>query len=433
MTQSSQELIEKLSRLPSHRLATALVELRYAADCIEPAIERLLAKPEERIARFHAGLKKALSVGSRGRSLPADHLRTLLLELKTATIEPAEGFFALLEFFRQDELLIVEFDDDYGSVGALFEGTAAELLAGFASGLNEESVVVALEDLLRKDDYGVRSYAWQSVTKKLSVASLRKLEVTITGPMYVSAHPRRVAGLLESLAVALDDMALLESALTMGKAALAPDDYLKLAQAHLAKGEFQSALDRLDADPTGGAAEDHAGQDLRIRCLKQLGRTAEHFLLSWERFTAYPTIESFELLVQELGEQHRVKLVTKAAEHLLHTKFRVQNAILLLRLGYGEKAERYVYENRECLHHASYGYLSELAGLLKSEGRGQVAILCYRRLLEDILARGKSKAYHHAVDYFRALAELDPEHSTYVLALRARHGRKYGFWSMVAQ
>lgn len=425
MKASSEVLLEQLSRLPSRKLASALVELRYAADCIEPAIERLLVNPEEKVRRFRSGLQKALSGGSN-----THRLETLLLELNDSGIDPASGFSALVEFFKNDETLIEEYDDD-GSVGYLFERSAAELLAGFASRLDEEVVVEALEDLLLHDEYLVRAAAWHRVTRELSPGSLRRLESTLKGPKYSSESPRRVANLLESLATHLGDLVMLETTLTMTKPALGPDDSLKLAQMHLDKGEFQSALERLDADPSGKASDGYKGRDLRIRCLKELGRTAEHFLASWERFIAYPTVDDFEKLVQEIEEEYRDKLSTKVAESLPHTEFHALNASLLLHLGYTEEAERYVLENCQKLEHSFYGHLADLANLLKGRGKSQAAVICYRHLLEDILARGKSKAYRYAAEYYRALKEIDPEHHSYVPALRARHGRKYSFWEMV--
>ncbi|WP_369426451.1 DUF6880 family protein [Pelagicoccus sp. SDUM812002] len=37
-----------------------------------------------------------------------------------------------------------------------------------------------------------------------------------------------------------------------------------------------------------------------------------------------------------------------------------------------------------------------------------VATLLYRKLLEDVLDNARSKAYHHAADYWHTLAKLAP-------------------------
>ena len=424
MKESSQELIDKLSKVPSMRLATALVELRYSADCIEPAIERLLAKPKDRTTRFRTGLKKACSGCSSGQ------LENLLLELKDPEINPTDGFFALLELFKKDEPLITNTHDD--DLDFLFTHTASELLAGFAVRLDEELVISELEDLLLADDYGVRASAWRQVTAKLSIPSLRKLEATLKGPRYTSQSPGRIGELMESLAVSLGDIALLEEALLKGRPSIESQGLIKIAKLHLARGEFQEALDRLEVDPTGRAITDYEGHQIRTCCLRQLDKTSELFLACWEKFTVYPTIDSFERLVGELGEQHRAELIVKCTEHIPHASFRIQSASLLVQLGYGELAERYVLQNRQGLEQAFYGNLAELASLLRDDGRNEAAVLCYRILLDDILKRGQSKAYHHAADYYRVLSDIDPDHNAHVLSLRSVHGRKYGFWSQVS-
>ncbi|MCB2106925.1 MAG: hypothetical protein KDE14_04450 [Rhodobacteraceae bacterium] len=67
-------------------------------------------------------------------------------------------------------------------------------------------------------------------------------------------------------------------------------------------------------------------------------------------------------------------------------------------------------------------------------------MVLYRALLNDILGRGKSQAYHHGAGYLAKLDGLassvatDPRlenHVTYVLGLRKAHGRKSGFWRLV--
>ena len=68
------------------------------------------------------------------------------------------------------------------------------------------------------------------------------------------------------------------------------------------------------------------------------------------------------------------------------------------------------------------------------------AVFC-RALLNPILERGRSKAYHHAVQYLRELRRLDPAiddyrhlptHAEYEARLRDCHGRKTGFWSQLS-
>jgi hypothetical protein len=72
------------------------------------------------------------------------------------------------------------------------------------------------------------------------------------------------------------------------------------------------------------------------------------------------------------------------------------------------------------------------------------ATILYRALLDDILARARSKAYSHAAKYLAALDRQAPDsdtasdrlaellsHALYREGLRATHGRKSGFWALV--
>jgi hypothetical protein len=84
-----------------------------------------------------------------------------------------------------------------------------------------------------------------------------------------------------------------------------------------------------------------------------------------------------------------------------------------------------------------YGTLLRWAEVFHHAEQRLAEAACYRLLLEDILASGRSKAYHHAEDYYRQLAQLDtgiedydplPPWQEYQAKLRQQHGRKYSFW-----
>jgi hypothetical protein len=51
-----------------------------------------------------------------------------------------------------------------------------------------------------------------------------------------------------------------------------------------------------------------------------------------------------------------------------------------------------------------------------------LASLIYRELINDILQRGYTKAYHYAVDYWFQLQQVHQE-----------HGRKRSFWQRVSE
>ncbi|MCB1445117.1 MAG: hypothetical protein KDJ87_04740 [Rhizobiaceae bacterium] len=87
----------------------------------------------------------------------------------------------------------------------------------------------------------------------------------------------------------------------------------------------------------------------------------------------------------------------------------------------------------------SYEVLAPAADAL-SDDHPFAATVLYRVLLSDILDRGQSGAYPYAAGYLAALWRLSetidtwPEigtHRAYIADIVKKHGRKYGFWSLV--
>lgn len=89
--------------------------------------------------------------------------------------------------------------------------------------------------------------------------------------------------------------------------------------------------------------------------------------------------------------------------------------------------------------------IPEIADALRHEHPTAATIL-YRRLLDSILARARSKAYGHGARYLATLhsiapaAETDPArpadlepHAAYLAGLKAAHARRAAFWSGVKE
>lgn len=219
------------------------------------------------------------------------------------------------------------------------------------------------------------------------------------------------------------------------------EHFVALARLHFDKGHFQQTLDTLARDPENKAGRHYEGEKMRLECLKQLGQTAELQIAAWQNFSEYPEKDRFEELVSLVGEERRPELEEKAVQLVTDSpEFRPQSALLLMALEREPLAEEYVLRRHEQLKDALYTYLSELAQAFKVADYFLASTLCYRALLVDILERGRSKAYHHAADYFQALCDMDDyvaewrgfsRHASFVRELKAQHGRKLGFWRRV--
>lgn len=106
-------------------------------------------------------------------------------------------------------------------------------------------------------------------------------------------------------------------------------------------------------------------------------------------------------------------------------------------------AARVVIRHRAAWSGSDWHILPPIADRLQHESPLAATIL-YRALLDDILARARSKAYGHAAKYLAALDRLAPDsdaagdrptdlpsHAQYREGLHTTHGRKSGFWALV--
>ena len=433
----NEELKTRLAQVPPQKLAEALVDIRFLSEVVEATIERLLSNSKERLERFHSRLQGYLGPRKPGY-VPPHELEGLLLELQDSDIDPTDGFLALMAFYRADEELIEAYDDSGNSVGFLYDYTAVKLLVGFASKLEESEVIDQLVDLLRKDTYGARLAILEKVGEFLSVDGIRRL---LTRLRTQHSGDRLTALHLQELAKQLGDVVLFEELLTSREGHLKTEHFVALARLHFDKGHFQQTLDTLARDPENKAARHYEGEKMRLECLKQLGQTAELQIAAWQNFSEYPEKDRFEELVSLVGEERRPELEEKAVKLVTDSpEFRPQSALLLMSLEREPLAEEYVLSRHEQLKDALYTYLAQLAQAFRTADYYLASTLCYRALLVDILERGRSKAYHHAADYFEALCDTDDyvaewrgfsRHAAFVRELKAQHGRKLGFWRRV--
>lgn len=148
--------------------------------------------------------------------------------------------------------------------------------------------------------------------------------------------------------------------------------------------------------------------------------------------TALPDFEEFGAL-------------DRAFAHALASSRRYQALAFFMEWPRLDLAAQLVIKNQSEWDGRQYYMLPPIAQALEHE-YPVAATVIYRALIDDILARARSKAYGHAARYLAKLATLAgapdtsavsvkdagiSDHATYVLSLRNAHGRKSGFWSVV--
>ncbi|WP_413741477.1 DUF6880 family protein [Sodalis sp. RH15] len=171
-----------------------------------------------------------------------------------------------------------------------------------------------------------------------------------------------------------------------------------------------------------------------------LGRHQELLKLRREAYQLSPDHLRLEALLEILPENEKPVMEAQA----IINAFKIPN--LQLRIdtliachGITEAKERLLTHIAQL--NVFYGTLLNWAEVFHQAQEHLAEAACYRLLLEDILASGRSKAYHHAEDYYRQLARLDaeierydplPSWQEYQIKLRQQHRRKKTFWQRLS-
>jgi hypothetical protein len=165
--------------------------------------------------------------------------------------------------------------------------------------------------------------------------------------------------------------------------------------------------------------------------------------LAWEIFRSNRSVERLAELLQTLGEEQREEVITaETAQILASSQHNLigSDASFLLQLGNFDAAEQYLMKRIALLNKIDYITLTEW--VVQFAQSPLLASMIYRELLNGILKRGYTKAYHYGVDYWIQLQQLNPQvlawdpyltHQQYQLLVRQEHGRKHSFWKQVSE
>ena len=178
-----------------------------------------------------------------------------------------------------------------------------------------------------------------------------------------------------------------------------------------------------------------------VEALLATGRQEEAQQFRWARFEARLDATHLRAYLKALPDFEDVVAERKALDHALgfpHFAVALSFLIEWKELRY---AARFVLERSREIDGNLYFVLDPAAKAL--EGKQPLAAALLRRaMIEDTLEGAKATRYRHAARHLRECRALEPEisdhgsfetHDAFVARLRARHGRKTGFWSQVAE
>ncbi|ESQ75045.1 DUF6880 family protein [Asticcacaulis sp. AC402] len=383
-------------------------------------------------------------------------------------IAPAMAIDRLLRFVATHVPVFERVDDSHGQVQDVYEdaiehlGNLAQKLTADEAALLPDRVMAALGDTSHGYLIGTARavaphvppaalQAWSADLQQRQKAQEAKDEAS--KDRYVISNARQYHEVRQIIADALGDL----DAYVRLEAEKHPNlqDPMALAERLLAAGRAEAALDWVrrerpvsryvsfsdDAMALAGMAPDRASLEAKI--LDTLGRKPEAQALRWKAFAANLDADILRDYIKALPDFEDFEALDRAFDHAMSSPRLYAALMLFLRWPRRDLAANLVIRNRTKWDGGQYHILPGVAEALEHE-YALAATVLYRALLDDILAKARSKAYPFAARYLTALDRLAPDvaesewspndlesHVAYRAKLKTQHGRKVGFWTLV--
>jgi hypothetical protein len=423
------------------RVIAALASTK-GADAVAKLIDRRLAALER--ARAAVGWEKERAFAD---DLGAT-VDTIAKEL--APLDPFQAVDRLLRFIDTHVSVFDRIDDSGGRIQGVYH-RACEAVPDLVRRLSPDDLAWLPGRLLaslRRDTHGLTTGI------AVDVAALLPPELLATWDQALKQAPGDVSRVRQAIADArgdVDGFLALEAALPEWR-----QDPLKAAERLLSAGRAKEALTWVRREKKGGLGfatlsdiadgrinrvHDRLRVQLEARILEALKQKPAAQALRWASFaetldagTLRDYIAGLDDFI-EREELDRAFAVAAASPHLYSALafFRAWPRLY--------QASRLVMARRAEWDGRNYEILSDAATALEGEFPLAATVL-YRALLGDILGRARSPAYGHGARHLARLAALSAQvdwrnaglddHQHYVADIKKAHGRKIGFWSLVA-
>ncbi len=160
---------QRLIALGEETLAQTLLDLAKQSTSAEASINRLIATPEEAVARFKkklASVKRSKRfIDWRKAGIFANELEGLLDDLEASINDPLTGVNLVVAFYEIDNNVFERCDDSNGRVGSVFAHAETLFLAYGKRCEDKKRIATLLLKLCQIDDYGVRGVLINSMAE----------------------------------------------------------------------------------------------------------------------------------------------------------------------------------------------------------------------------------------------------------------------------
>ncbi|WP_150288239.1 DUF6880 family protein [Rhabdaerophilum calidifontis] len=465
----------KLAALGAERLATILHELAGNDAAVKRMLKLELASADgpENVS---SKIRKRLTAIGKARSYIDWHKNRALAEdleaqrraivIHVVPKDPALASELLWQFMSLAASVYARCDDSNGTVGNVFALALEDLARAVAA---EKPAAAALADKVFAgvvaNDYGQFDDLIPMMAEPLAGEGLQRLRALFEAmvadpPKRVSHDERKAIGWSSRGAIYQDDLTisrhkrLAQSALTEIADALGDvDGYIarfsaeertnpalaaRIAERLLNAGRANEALDALNKAETSRRQGEYwpDWERVRIDVLDGLGLSEDAQSARWTLFETVLHPGYLKAYLKKLPDFDNDEAEEKALHHALDFRGFHHALAFLIEWPSLDKAAELILARHSELNGDNYGVLTEAAEQLETR-HPLAATLALRAMIDFALDKARAKRYPHAVRHLATCADLalriteyapHPDHAAYEAALKARHGRKSGFW-----
>ncbi len=469
---------ENLEALGAQRLAELLMDIAEGDAAVKRRLRLELAAKEapETVA---AQVRKRLAQIARARSFVDWHkIRGLAADLETqrrtivhrvAKIDAVEALELMWRFMDLAEAVQERCDDSNGVIGDVFRGACRDL--GLLAEMAKPDPITLADHVfaaLNENGYGQYDHLIETLSPSLGAKGLDRLkarfiELSQTPVEKPSSEKRKVIGWGSGGPLYEDEikarsrtstirLALQEIADAQGdveafiaqydeKTRKVPRIAAEIARRLLAAGRAEEALRTIEAaERRRSGWPDFEWEDARIEALEALGRGDEAQAARWSCFECALSAQHLHAYLKRLPDFDDIEAEERALDHAERSESLLQAVAFLVSWPALDRAARLVTLRAAELDGDHYEILTPVADALAGK-HPLAATLVRRAMIGFSLTKARSSRYRHAVRHLMECASLAgaiPDfgafetHEAYAARLKAEHGRKSGFWSLIS-
>ncbi len=441
---------EKLVHLGSEALAEALLDMAQYLDQVDDRINRMLSTTKENLSQYRkklSTLKRATTFIDRRHSTElAESLFLLLDDLEACAPDPCLGVELVVAFYETDDSVFSRCDDSDGPIGEVYSCHAKNLFIRYASSCEDKDTIAShLMKLSMRDEYFVRSPLMDSAYLFLDESRIRSMIDTLLiiaseqQKEYEKYYYFRIIG---SFAKQIKDAKLFEK-IRLSLHGENPAACIEIAKVYLDCDEVEKALAWIQKVPEGASRYRSEYSSVLTAIYTKQGNTEGLSAILKRKFRDFPTMGTFQELLNVVGEDAKEALVDEEIEHILHDMMlKLYYLEFILTYGKVADAETYLFARADKIAGNRYETLEHCAMIFEEKQSFLATSLIFRGLLDAILEKGYTKSYPHGVRYLQKLDNLDPlvsdwkafpDHASYKDSLLEIHGKKRSFWGQYAK